>query len=83
MVKLDGRELEYVPRALKTAGLCREAVTSDGRALLFVPRGLQTPEICLAAVKSRQTALNYVPPKIKRLGILPYTQRRRDWSFSE
>jgi hypothetical protein len=37
MVKLDGRELEYVPRRLRTQELCLAAVKSRQAALDHIP----------------------------------------------
>jgi tetratricopeptide (TPR) repeat protein len=64
-VQKNGRALEYVSEALRTAELCRAAVQQNGWALEDVPEALRTAELCLAAVQEKARALSYVPEALK------------------
>lgn len=57
--------LGEVPRALRTASVCEEAVRVDGKDLEYVPRALRTAALCYLAVTIEGAALSFVPAALK------------------
>ncbi|MFY8102480.1 MAG: hypothetical protein ACOVK6_00130 [Ramlibacter sp.] len=57
--------LNDVPRALRTARVCEQAVQGDGKALEHAPKALRTAALCEAAVAEDGAALAFVPPALK------------------
>lgn len=64
-VKQAPGSLGRVPRALRTARVCNQAVQGDGEALEHVPKALRTAALCDAAVASKGVALRFVPAALK------------------
>jgi hypothetical protein len=62
----NGRALTCVPKALRTAEMCRIAVAQNGEALEYVPEHLRTEEMCRIAVAQNGRALKYVPKRLRR-----------------
>jgi len=66
-----GCMLEFVPKELRTAEVCLEAVRNiqspglgNSNALAFVPEALKTAELCAEAVKNNYGALSFVPENL-------------------
>ena len=75
-VKQAPGSLGNVPRALRTARVCEQAVRGDGSALEHVPKALRTAALCNAAVANKGAALEFVPAALKtadmcRKAVLP------------
>ncbi len=64
-VKQAPGSLGKVPRALRTAQVCEQAVRGDGAALEHVPKALRTAALCDAAVANKGAALAFVPAALK------------------
>ncbi|MEY2620115.1 MAG: hypothetical protein RL522_3117 [Pseudomonadota bacterium] len=64
-VKQAPGSLGKVPRALRTARVCEQAVRGDGEALEHVPKALRTAALCDAAVANKGAALAFVPAALK------------------
>ncbi len=64
-VKRSPGSLKSVPRPLRTAPVCEQAVQGDGKALEHVPKALRTAALCEAAVAQDGAALAFVPPALK------------------
>jgi Domain of unknown function (DUF4116) len=65
----NGRALTCVPKALRTAEMCRIAVAQNGVALEYVPEHLRTDEFCRFAVAQSGWALNHVPEVLRTDGM--------------
>jgi hypothetical protein len=63
-VKLNKKELKYVPHKYRTNDLLKLMKHFNG-VLKFIPYELKTFEICLDAVKRNRFDLQYVPRKFK------------------
>lgn len=57
--------LGLVPRVLRTARVCEQAVSKKGEALEHVPRDLRTAALCDLAVTKKGAALAFVPAALK------------------
>ncbi len=57
--------LGLVPRALRTAQVCEQAVRGNGTDLEHVPRALRTAALCDLAVTKKGAALAFVPAALK------------------
>lgn len=68
-VKQAPGALGQVPRALRTAKVCEQAVRGDGAALKHVPRALRTPALCDLAVTNKGAALEFVPAALKTVAL--------------
>ncbi len=64
-VKQAPGSLGNVPRALRTARVCAQAVRGDGEALEHVPKALRTAALCDTAVANKGAALAFVPAALK------------------
>lgn len=64
-VKRAPGSLGTVPRALRSALVCEQAVKGDGKALEHVPKTLRTSALCNAAVANTGEALEFVPVNLK------------------
>lgn len=63
-VKQSPGSLGNVPRALRTAQVCEQAVRGKGEALEHVPKSLRTAALCDIAVAKDGEALAFVPPAL-------------------
>lgn len=57
--------LRNVPKSLRSAIVCEQAVRRDGKSLEHVPRALRTLELCHLAVENNGEALQFVPAQLK------------------
>ena len=59
------RWIREIPRRLKTAEMCEEAVWVEPRSLAFVPDRIKTEGLCIRAVRKNAYTLDCVPDLLK------------------
>jgi hypothetical protein len=72
-------ELKNVPKHLRTAKVCFEAVKRTSWELCHVPEELKTAELCMEAVKKSGSILEYVPEALRTAELCLEAVKQNDW----